>query len=288
MTEARFSAYATADGLALLARIWGAPQPRLPVVMLPGLTRDGRDFEAVAQAIANDPQQPRQVVAFDFRGRGGSAYGPVATYTPLQEAQDTLAGLAALGISRAIFLGTSRGGLVMLTLAMLKRTDLFAGAIFNDIGPVIDAAGLKRIAGYVGKAVPQDWPGLISALKRGQGFLFPNLSDEDWERYARQIYRDDGGRPRLAYDPALEEAFRAFDPEAPLPDLWPAFEVMADVPMMVVHGALSDILTAATVSDMAARHPGLTVHTVADQGHAPLLWDGVSQAAIRAFIAPLD
>ncbi|GGF44902.1 alpha/beta hydrolase [Azorhizobium oxalatiphilum] len=282
--DVRFLAYPSADGLALFARQWGEPQPRLPVVLLPGLTRNSRDFEALAEALSQHPETPRQVIGFDFRGRGGSAYGPVSTYTPLQEAQDTLRGLAALGISRAIFLGTSRGGLVMLTLALLKRVDLFAGAIFNDIGPVIEPAGLARIAGYVGKPVPEDWPGMVAELKATQGFLFPGLSDEEWERYARQIYRDDAGRPRLAYDPALEEAFRAFDPAKPLPDLWPAFEAFADVPTMVVHGALSDILSEASVTEMAARHPGLIVHRVEDQGHAPLLWDAATQEALRTFM----
>ncbi len=288
MSEPHSFAYPSEDGLALFGRMWGEPQSTPPVVLLPGLTRNSRDFEALAQALADHPTRPRWVVAFDFRGRGGSANGPVASYNPVQEARDTLIGLARLDISRAVFLGTSRGGLVMLMLAQaLGRADLFAGAIFNDIGPVIETAGLARIAGYVGKPIPQTWPELVADLKAAQGFLFPSLSDDDWERYARQIYRDDGGRPRLAYDAALEEAFKAFDPARPQPDLWPAFDALAEVPMLVIHGGLSDILSAGTVAQMAARHPGLAVHTVADQGHAPLLWDGVSQQAITDFLAPI-
>lgn len=283
-----FFAFPSSDGLALLARIWGQPTERLPLVVLPGLTRNAGDFEALARALSEDEEAPRQVIGFDFRGRGGSAYGPVVTYNPLQEAQDTLKGLEALGISRAAFLGTSRGGLVMLMLAgVLKRTDLFAGALFNDIGPVIETAGLARIAGYVGKPIPETWPDLVADLKRAQGFLFPGLSEDGWERFARQIYRDDAGRPRLAYDALLEEAFKAFDPSKPLPDLWPAFETLKDVPSMVIHGALSDILSATTVEEMGVRHPGLQVHTVAEEGHAPLLWDAPTQGAIRAFLAPL-
>ncbi len=283
-----FFAFPSTDGLALLARIWGQPTERLPLVVLPGLTRNAGDFEALARALSEDGEAPRQVIGFDFRGRGGSAYGPVVTYNPLQEAQDTLKGLEALGISCAAFLGTSRGGLVMLMLAgVLKRTDLFAGALFNDIGPVIETAGLARIAGYVGKPIPETWPDLVADLKRAQGFLFPGLTDEGWERFARQIYRDDAGRPRLAYDALLEEAFKAFDPSKPLPDLWPAFEALKDVPSMVIHGALSDILSATTVEEMGARHPGLQVHTVAEEGHAPLLWDAPTQGAIRAFLDAL-
>ncbi len=285
MTDARFFAYPSDDGLALFGRMWGEPQASPPVVLLPGLTRNARDFEALAQALASHPRHPHWVVAFDLRGRGGSAYGPVITYNPLQEARDTLLGLSRLDIGRATFLGTSRGGLVMLMLAhALERADLFAGAIFNDIGPVIETAGLARIAGYVGRPIPDTWPAMVAELKSAQGFLFPALTDADWERYARQIYRDDGGRPRLAYDPLLEEAFKAFDPAKPQPDLWPAFAALAHVPALVIHGGLSDLLSAATVAEMAARHPGLQVHTVADQGHAPLLWDGISQQAILDFL----
>lgn len=288
MSEPQFFAYPSDDGLALFGRMWGEPQSTPPVVLLPGLTRNSRDFEALAQALADHPSRPHWVVALDFRGRGGSAYGAVETYNPLQEARDTLLGLSRLDITRAVFLGTSRGGLVMLMLAQaLARADLFAGAIFNDIGPVIEAAGLARIAGYVGQPIPDTWPALVAELKAAQGFLFPALSEADWERYARQIYRDDGGRPRLAYDAALEEAFKAFDPAKPQPDLWPAFDSLADVPMLVIHGGRSDILSAGTVAQMAAHHPGMAIHTVADQGHAPLLWDTASQQAILDFLAPI-
>ncbi|MFG1420803.1 alpha/beta fold hydrolase [Roseixanthobacter liquoris] len=276
----RFFAYPTADGLALFGRDWGTAGADLPVVCLPGVTRNSRDFEALAGALV---ARGRRVVGLDFRGRGGSAFGPVATYTPAQEAVDTIAALAFLGIPRAHFIGTSRGGLVMMVLSLL-RPDLFASAVLNDIGPVIEKAGLARISGYVGVAALTDWPTLIAGLKASQGFLFPSLDEAGWERFARQIYRDDAGVPHLAYDPALSEAFKAFDPNATLPDMWPGFEALRDSPVMVVHGALSDILSADTVAQMAARHPGLTVHTVADEGHAPLLWDAATQDAIGGFI----
>ncbi|OYX70954.1 MAG: hypothetical protein B7Y95_14130 [Rhizobiales bacterium 32-66-11] len=282
----RFFAYPTADGLALFGRDWGVARADLPegadlpVVCLPGVTRNARDFEALAGALV---ARGRRVVGLDFRGRGGSAFGPVATYTPAQEAADTIAALASLDISRAIFIGTSRGGLVMMVLSQ-ARPDLMAAAVLNDIGPVIEKAGLARISGYVGVPTFTDWPSTIARLKASQGFLFPSLDDAGWERFARQIYRDDFGTPALAYDPALAVAFKAFDPAAELPDMWPGFEAMKDIPVMVVHGALSDILSADTVAQMAARHPGLAVHTVADEGHAPLLWDAATQDAIGAFI----
>ncbi|ABS66264.1 alpha/beta hydrolase fold [Xanthobacter versatilis] len=280
---ARFFAYPSADGVALFGREWGDAAAPLPVVLLSGLTRNSRDYEALAEALVADAAHPTRVVAFDYRGRGGSGHAPYTTYTPIQEAQDILAGLAVLGISRAVLAGTSRGGLVMFVLAIL-RPDLFAGAIFNDIGPVVEVSGILRIGGYVGAPLKASWPEAVADLKATQGFMFPALTDAEWERFARQIYGDAGGKPCLSYDPALGEAFKAIVPGKPLPDLWPGFDALAQVPAMVVRGALSDVLSASTVEDMAARHPGLVIHEVADQGHAPLLWDAPAQQAIIAFI----
>ena len=288
MTPCRFFAYPSRDGLALLGRDYGsAAAPGLPLVCLPGLTRSSRDFTALAEYLAGRAERPRRVIALDFRGRGGSAHGAVATYNPATEADDVGLALAAQGIPRAHFLGTSRGGLVMMVLA-LTRPGLMAATILNDIGPVIDPAGLARIAGYVGVAPPATWPEATAALKASQSFAFPDLDDAGWERFTRQIHRDDGGRPRLDYDPALAEAFKAFDPAKPLPDLWPSFAAIAASPMMVVHGARSDILSEATVAEMLGRHGGLVVRTVADEGHAPLLWDAATQAGIAAFLDAAD
>lgn len=284
MSDCRFHAYATSDGRALFARIWGEPSRHLPLVCLPGLTRSSRDFEALAQALV---KRGRQVIGFDFRGRGGSAYAPFATYNVVQEAEDTLRGLESLGLSRALFLGTSRGGLVMMRLAA-TRPEVMAGSIFNDIGPVVEVSGIARISGYVGKAPPASWEALVAELKAGQGFLFPKLTDADWDRYARQIYADDNGVPRLAYDPAMADAFKAFDPTKPLPEFWPWFEAMAPQPLMVIHGKLSDVLSAATVEAMADRHRGMEVFTVEAQGHAPLLWDAASHRVIGTFLDRAD
>lgn len=275
------------DGLTLSGRVWGEDTaPGLPLLCLPGLTRNADDFDAIAATLSSGPT-PRRVVCFDFRGRGGSAHAPVETYTPATEADDTALGLAALGIDRAAILGTSRGGMVTMVLALTKP-DLVAAAILNDIAPVIETAGLVRIAGYVGVAPPADWDEAAAMLKASQGEMFPSLDAAGWRRFARQLFRDADGRPVLSYDPKIGDAFRAFDPEKPMPPFWPAFEALASVPTMVIHGALSDILSAATVGEMAARHPHLTVHTVADEGHAPLLWDEATQHAVAHFLAAAD
>lgn len=284
MSQSRFFAYPSLDARALFGRIWGEPNGHLPLVCLPGLTRSSTDFEALGTALA---ERGRQVIALDFRGRGGSAHAPFASYNILQEAEDTAAGLASLGIKRALFLGTSRGGLVMMHLAS-TRPELMAGSILNDIGPVIETAGIARITEYVGVAPAPIWEALVADLKQTQGHLFPRLSDADWLRYARQIYRDDAGVPHLAYDAAMSEAFKSFDPTKPLPEFWSGFDAMADQRVMVIHGALSDVLSQQTVEAMADRHRGMEVFTVDDQGHAPLLWDARAQKVIEAFADRAD
>lgn len=284
MSSCRFFAYPARDARALFGRRWGEPSRFLPLVCLPGLTRSSTDFEALAEMLA---EEGREVIAFDFRGRGGSAYAPFPTYNVVQEAEDTLAGLESLGIPRALFLGTSRGGLVMMRIAA-TRPEVMAGSIFNDIGPVVETSGIARISGYVGKPPAGDWPSLIAELKASQGAMFPRLTPEEWERYARQIYRDDAGVPRLAYDPAMADAFKAFDPEKPLPQFWDWFDAMAPQRLMVIHGALSDVLSATTLEAMADRHRGMEVFTVEGQGHAPLLWDERAHKVIAGFLDRAD
>jgi pimeloyl-ACP methyl ester carboxylesterase len=280
-------AWQSRDGLTLYGRVWGEDTaPGLPLLCLPGLTRNADDYDAIAATLSSG-DTPRRVICFDFRGRGRSAHAPVETYTPPTEADDTALGLEALGIDRVAILGTSRGGMVAMVLALTKP-QLVGAAILNDIAPVIETAGLLRIAGYVGVAPPADWNEAAAMLQASQGEMFPSLDGAGWRRFARQLFRDEGGRPVLSYDPKIGEAFRAFDPAKPMPPFWPAFEALAGVPAMVIHGALSDILSAATVAEMAARHPHLTVHTVADEGHAPLLWDEPTQRAVAHFLAAAD
>lgn len=284
MTTCSYFAYASDDAHALFGRRWGEESQETPLVCLPGLTRSSTDFEALAEALV---ERGRPVVSLDFRGRGGSAFAPYTTYNVAQEARDTVKGLASLGITNAHFLGTSRGGLVMMMLA-LTAPDLLAGCIFNDIGPVVETAGIARITGYVGGPPPAAWPDLITRLKAEQGALFPRLSAAEWERYARQIYADHDGVPKLAYDPAIAEAFKEFDPTKPLPAFWEGFDALADKPLLVIHGALSDVLSSATVEAMADRHRGTEVYTVDGQGHAPLLWDARSHKVIGNFLERIE
>lgn len=272
------------DGLRLHGQDYRGDDPALlPAVCLPGLTRTVRDFHALALRLQSDG---RRVIAFDLRGRGQSDRDPTAkSYLPVVEAQDVLDGMTARGIARAVFIGTSRGGIVTM-LAGLLAPGLVATAVLNDIGAVIELGGLLRIKGYVGRTLPEgiDWPTLITVVSQANRDEFPRLDAAAWERHARRLFRDVEGRPAMDYDPEIARTLDAVTAETPMPDLWAAFDTLAEIPILSVRGALSDLLTEATVAEMAARAPRLETLVVADQGHAPLFDDDVSLDGLVAFL----
>lgn len=276
--------YFSADGLVLAGRDHGPGDPALtPLLCLPGLTRNGRDFEPVAARFA----ATRRVVSLDLRGRGASEASPDGSgYDPMTEAADVIAGLDRLEIDRAAFLGTSRGGIVTMVVSVL-RPERVAAAILNDIGARIEIDGLIRIRNYlagVGSNGPADWPAAVQATKAAIGLAFPDLDAAAWERFARRIWRDRGGRPVIDYDPAVARSLDALTPDMPPIDLGGPFAGLAGKPVMTIRGELSNILSAATVTDMAARHPGMVTVTVPRQGHAPLLEDAPTLDAIAALL----
>lgn len=278
-----------ADGTPLFARDYAPAKPSTlpPAVCLPGLTRNGRDFALLARFLSRKAERPRRVIAMDFRGRGRSGSADWQTYTPQTELDDTRRGLDAAGIDKAAFVGTSRGGLVVMGMAMVDRGRM-ASAVLNDIGPRINREGLARIAGYVGEESPADWDQAIAALKETQQSAFPGLAPDEWMRFAHQVFREEKGKPVYDYDPALKEAFTSFGPDAPLPDLWPAFYALKDIPLMVIRGGLSDILSTATLEAMRQSHPMLASLIVPDQGHAPLLWEVPTKQRIADFMRAAD
>jgi pimeloyl-ACP methyl ester carboxylesterase len=282
----------SSDGLKLHAREIGPGADRqgpLPVLCLPGLTRTAADFETLSLALASDPHAPRRVVAVDYRGRGLSDYDPdPAKYAVPIEMRDVLALAGHLGITRAIVVGTSRGGLIAMVMAAAK-VGLLAGVVLNDVGPVLEMAGLQRIKGYVGvRPTPASWDEAAHSLKIMFGRDFPSLGDADWLAWAHRAWRETGGRFEQTYDPALAQTLAALDPEAPLPQLWEAFDAMQDLPLMLIHGGLSDLLSRPSVQAMISRRPDLDLVEVADQGHAPLLADAPTIARIAAFCARCD
>ena len=265
------------DGLKLHVRSYVPSRgPRttvaLPVVCLPGLARTGADFEELAAALAGDPDAPRRVIALDSRGSGQSDYDPnPANYSLPVELGDVLAVLTALDIGQAAFIGTSRGGILTMMLAVARPTAV-AACVLNDIGPVIDLKGLVRIKSYVGKLPqPASFEDGADILRGLFGSQFPKLDHDDWMAFARRTFKSAGGRLVPDYDPRLAETFKATDLEQPLPDMWKQFDALTRAPVMVIRGGNSDILSAATVEAMRTRRASLDVLEVPDQGHAPLL-----------------
>jgi pimeloyl-ACP methyl ester carboxylesterase len=279
------------DGLRLHARSIGpVDAAALPILCLPGLTRTAEDFDVVAQALANDPQNPRRVVAIDYRGRGRSDFDPNPdNYTVPVEAADVLTLAAAANIPRAIWLGTSRGGLISMAIAA-ARPEFVAGIILNDIGPELDIKGLLKIKGYLGvPATPQTWDEAADGLRRLFGSVFPALAHDDWMAWAQRAFRQDAdGRLVRTYDTALAHSFDGISPETPPPPLWELFDVMAHVPLLSIRGELSDLLSHDCVAEMKRRRPDMETCGVPLQGHAPLLADARTIALIKAFCRRCD
>jgi len=271
-------------GLALHVRIHGDGNPGTPVVCLPGLTRNLLDFEDIARLLAAPPHH-RRVIAISSRGRGLSDRDPQPErYTIPVEAGDVISVLDQLGIERAAFIGTSRGGLILHVLAMthLKRIERL---VLNDIGPVLEVEGLRQIQGYLGtRAAPTSFAHAAEILHRTHGAEFPALDDEDWAEMARALYRETDGRLAADFDTAIAEQFRAADLSQPLPDLWAQFALFKNVPAMVVRGEHSRLLSRETVAEMAQRHPECITVEAKGQGHAPVLHKGGLAERIAAFL----
>ncbi|MGY6533446.1 alpha/beta fold hydrolase [Glycocaulis sp.] len=278
--------YTAPDGIRTAYRRYDAGQSgKLPVICLHGLTRNSRDFEEVSPRVA---AMGHTVIAVDVRGRGLSDRGtPPDSYNPEVYVNDVLGLLKSEGIDKAISLGTSMGGIMTMILAA-KRPELLAGALINDIGPELDPAGLDRIAGYVGRTTSafENWHEAAEAIRAVNGDAFPDETGEDfWLAFARRTCRElESGRVELDYDPAIAEPFRQPDRALP-PDMWPLYDALAPVPLVVVRGAISDLLSHEGFEKMKARHPDFTGVEIPRVGHAPLLTEPPARAAIDGLLA---
>jgi pimeloyl-ACP methyl ester carboxylesterase len=283
--------YDAPDGLKLYARVY-EPERKvdsLPLICLPGLTRNSRDFHDLALSLASHAETPRQVISFDYRGRGMSAYDPDwSHYNIGTEAGDVIAGLAHLGIDRAVLLGTSRGGLVIHVLAAIAP-QLLAGVILNDIGPEIALEGLIEIGQYLNSPrEPKTWTEAAALQWSVHGAAFPALSRADCERFARAIYRERDGAIVPDYDQNLLRTMDGVDLTQKLPDLWAQFDLLAQLPLLVIRGENTKLLAPETVKEMTRRHPAMQLINVSGQGHAPLLETGQLPGLIAAFVAGID
>ncbi len=270
------------DGLRLHYRDYPGPADKPPVFCLPGLTRNARDFESVAARLSPD----WRVLGVEFRGRGESAYAKDAmTYVPLTYAQDVEKLLTELSIDRFVAIGTSLGGIVTMLLAATGHARL-AGAVLNDVGPVIEEAGLARIRGYVGRGGSYPtWVHAARGIAAVNADVMPDYKLADWLTMAKRLYRlTPNGRIVPDYDQKIAEPFRLPGGEAGI-DLWPAFDALKPVPTLIVRGAKSDLLASATANAMIARLDHPTFVEIPRIGHAPSLEEPEAVAAIDALLA---
>jgi pimeloyl-ACP methyl ester carboxylesterase len=276
------------DALRLHIREYGARSKANTVVCLPGLTRTTDDFIALAPALTRGSPE-RRVIAVDSRGRGQSEYDPnPKNYNLAVELADVIAVLTQLQISSAVFIGSSRGGILTMLLAA-AHPQMITGAVLHDIGPVIETQGVARIKSYVGKLrQPQSLQEGAEILRELFGTQFPKLTGAQWLGAAQRTWHVQDGKLVQTYDPALAETLSDFDVEHPLPALWKEFDALAGVPILVIRGANSDILSAATVAEMQARRPDLKVMEVPDQGHVPFLDEPGLINRIEAFVRNCD
>ena len=281
------SVFVTApDGLKLHVRRHGRRGTgALPVVCLPGLARTTADFDELAAMLAGRDQD-RPVIAVDYRGRGRSAYDRNPdNYNLAVELADLLAVLTALDIGRAVFVGTSRGGILTMLLATVRPAAI-AGVVLNDIGPVIEPKGLLRIKSYVGKLPPpRNFEEGAEILRRLFDAQFSKLDGDAWLAASRRTWRDHEGRLVPTYDVRIAKTLASIDIERPLPPLWKEFDALPAVPLLVIRGANSDVLSEATVAAMRERRSAMETMVVPDQGHAPLLAEPSVIRQIAGFVA---
>lgn len=269
------------DGLALRYRDYPGREDRPPILCIPGLTRNARDFEAVADACAGE----WRVICVDLRGRGESDYAKDSTsYTPLQYVEDIKALFAQAGLEKVVAIGTSLGGIVSMLLAA-QDASRFAGVVLNDIGPDIETDGLERIKDYVGqgRSFPT-WMHAARALQETNAVAHPDFTTQDWLRKAKRVMAL-GGSGRIAFDYDMKIAEPFADPPSEAFDMWPVFACLAGRPVLALRGELSDLLSDQTFHRMNSEMADLEAVTVPGVGHAPTLEEPEAQQAIARLLA---
>ena len=274
------------DGLKLYYRDYPGDPKKAPVLCLHGLTRNCRDFEALALRITPG----RRVITPDFRGRGRSQYDSMwMNYHPMTYVDDVWALLRELGLDRVIAIGTSLGGLVVMLMAAV-RASTFAGVVLNDIGPEVDPVGAARIRGYAGRfPPPRTWDDAVEQMKVAFGAALPDFTPAQWHQFVRLSYAEDfNGSPRLEADPRIGDAVRAIQPPpGATQGMWMAFSALRNTPTLAVRGELSDLLSVEVFDRMQREHPKLQRVTIANRGHVPQLDEPQSIAALETFLAEL-
>jgi len=269
--------YTAEDGLTLAYRDAGTG---LPLIALAGLTRHSGDFDFVAPHLAGV-----RLIRPDYRGRGASDWGDPASYTIEQEARDALRLMDHLDLDKAAFLGTSRGGLISMVLAATAK-DRLLGVCLNDIGPVIEPAGLAGIGAYIGRNPSAKTFEEAAAGRAKLATGFHGVPEDRWLADVKNLFTETEDGLVISYDPALAQTFHAGS-GSEFPPLWPLFDALEGLPLALIHGANSDILSQATADEMRARRPDIHYARLDDRGHVPWLDEPAALAAIRAWLGEM-
>jgi pimeloyl-ACP methyl ester carboxylesterase len=277
--------YRARDGLQLYCRQYASDSGRIPVLCLPGLTRNCMDFGVLATHI-----QPRRgVITPDMRGRGRSQYDANwLNYQPLTYVDDVWSMLQQLGVPRVIVIGTSLGGLMAMLMALMRPQSV-AAVVLNDVGPELNPSGARRIFDYVGRLPPvNNWDQAMVQMQTVFSAALPDLSTQQWRDFtAASFLADAGGTPRLAADPRIAELLRLVLP-GPLPGMWVAFAALRAIPTLALRGELSDLLSSRVFAHMQREHPNMLAVTIGNRGHAPTLIEPDSLAALDGFLDGIE
>lgn len=273
------------DRLTLYARIYESDGP--PLLLMHGLTRNSADFEGLAAHLASK----YRLIIPDQRGRGRSDYDPdPANYIPATYVVDMMALIDGLNVDHVGLIGTSMGGLMAMMMAAMEPRR-FNSLILNDIGPVVEQDGLDRIKSYVGALAPfESWQQAADHCRTVHGEALADYSEQDWMGFAKRTCEQlPGGRVRFAYDPEISEGLSDNQQTAVPPDLWPMWDRLSSIPTLIIHGALSDIISPATIAKMLHRHSGpISATEIVDRGHAPMLDEPDALSAIDAFLQTVN
>jgi len=282
------------DGLRLYARDYagdsntGSPKSKLPVICIHGLTRNSSDFDELAPWIA---LQGRRVLAVDVRGRGRSQHASkVSHYHPMIYASDIISLTQTLGISRAVFIGTSMGGLITMSLA-LRKSNLIAAAILNDVGPVLSQKGLNRIASYAGEGSHcRTWEQARDYIRDINQSAFPNNSEQEWDKWAHRAFAQNAlGELELQYDPLIATPLKTGKLKASSwIAKWAFRRLTKHRPCLLVRGSISDLLEQEQASYMLSVAPHMHYVEIPEIGHAPMLTEPEAKSAIQKFLSQVD
>ncbi len=278
--------FRSADGrLQLHGRDQGPRDAPLTILCMGGLTRNSLDFSDLANHLS-----VYRVLAVDQRGRGRSDWdSDLANYTPLVQAGDMFALLDEMKVERIVLIGTSNGGLMAMLMGAMQP-ERVVGMILNDVGPELPPSALKRIGvSLTGLSPVRSWSDAAKQAKQVNEIALPDYTDADWDAFARRTYREDkAGVPVPAYDPALIHGLNDLDLTIPIPDLWPIWPKITEIPILVIRGATSDVLTSELLEAMVARHPRTQAVEVPQRGHVPMLDEPIALAAIESFLSSLE